>query len=51
MKDLPSVGVNSVMAEMVQQDHLTLLVVFLLDSSVLVLQEELRMLRVQKSLG
>lgn len=51
MQRLPLVVVNLVIAEKVQQAHLTLLVVLLLDSSVLVLKEELRMLSVQKSLG
>lgn len=51
MEDLPLVVVNSGIAEMVQRDHLTLLVVLLSDSSVLVLQKELRMVRLQKSLG
>lgn len=51
MQRLPLVVVNLVIAEMVQRAHLTSMVVLLLDSSVLILQEELRMLSVQKSLG
>lgn len=51
MQRLPLVVVTLAIAEKVQQAHLTLLVVLLLDSSVLVLKEELRMLSVQESLG